>query len=129
MLDITVPIRDIKVMYHSNIAASMATIRKEILRAAHADGLLASKLSKRQRIYLHPSVVTAASIHAAIKESGPNGLDYDQLVARTKLVKSTCSQYAQWLRKVGLIVIEEVDYGKKKDFGDVKRAILSVPLN
>jgi len=80
----------------------MATLNPEILLAAHKDGLISKKLSKRELLYLNSSLLTANAIYWAIAASS-DGLDSDQLTHRTGIAKNTLFQYLRWLKSQGLI--------------------------
>lgn len=75
----------------------MATIRLEILEAAHKDGLIGIKVTKAQQLYLVDSVLTANRILSAIEErKDANG---EQLEKDCKLARNTLNIYLRWLEK------------------------------
>ena len=84
----------------------MATIEQEILEAAHKDGLIGAKLSKRQQLYLKQSILTMNKLITVIA-SVPDGLDIEQIARRAKTHKNTCLIYTRWLAKKNYVVIEQ----------------------
>ncbi len=81
----------------------MATLNIEALHAAHRDGLIQKRLSKREQQYLNPSVTTANRIYWAIAQAGSDGLDSNQLEKRLGIARNTLFQYLRWLESVGLM--------------------------
>lgn len=75
----------------------MATVRLEVLEAAHKDGLIGIKITKAQQLYLVESVLTANRILSTIEQrKDANG---EQLEKDCKLNRNTLNIYLRWLEK------------------------------
>jgi response regulator of citrate/malate metabolism len=79
----------------------MATLNLDILNAAHEDGLIGIALSKRQILYLEPSVLTANRIIKAIELRGD--ATAEQLERDLILSRNTLNMYLRWIEKRGYI--------------------------
>lgn len=72
-----------------------------VLTAAHKDGML--KPSSESKIYFNRSVNQANRLLLVIAESEGNGLNINQLIARTKLSENTLLIYCRILYKLGFL--------------------------
>lgn len=88
----------------------MASINLEILKAAHADGLLPKRLSRNQSLYLHPSVLRANQIYWAIAEG--EGVNFEQLEKSLGLHPETLKQFCRWMIKQEILYAEEFENRK-----------------
>ena len=84
----------------------MATLKLEILAAAHKDGLLPKRLTANQKLYLHSTVITANAIYWEIANA-QDGLDMEQLEKKTEIHFNTLLQFCRWFRSKELIECEK----------------------
>ncbi len=102
----------------------MATLDKNILRAAFEDGLIPKRLTANQGAYLHQSVKTVNNLYWLIAGS-EQGLDREQIEKATGLAANTVKQYCRWLIAQSLLYAEEYGHGGRYVYFTKKKHLSS----